>query len=81
MRDIPKGLLAVLTASIVLTVLTVLMGSPDKPVIGWMVHFVSGIVVYGVAIAVLHSKRPGTRRVGRGVMLDLAHPTRTCREN
>ena len=38
-------------------------------VIGWAAHFVIGIVVYGIAIAVLDSKLPGTSPVGHGVML------------
>ncbi|MEP7056594.1 MAG: DUF6789 family protein [Caldimonas sp.] len=88
MRDIPKGMLAGLVATIVLSVLMVLkammglmpqldlpkmiagmVGSPDMPLIGWIVHFAIGIVVYGVAIAVLDSKLPGTSHVGRGIML------------
>jgi hypothetical protein len=88
MKDIPKGLLAGLAATIVLSLLMVMkammglmpqldlpkmlagmMGSPDKPLIGWIVHFAIGIVIYGVAIAALDSKLPGTSRVGHGVML------------
>lgn len=88
MKDISKGLLAGLAATIVLSLLMVLktmmglypeldlpkmlagmMGSPDKPLIGWIVHFAIGIVVYGVAIATVDSKLPGTSRVGHGVML------------
>jgi len=88
MTDIPKGMLAGLVATIVLSVLMVLkammglmpqldlpkmiagmMGSPDMPLIGWIVHLAIGIVVYGVAIAVLDSKLPGTSHVGHGIML------------
>jgi hypothetical protein len=46
-----------------------MMGSPDMPLIGWIVHFAIGIVVYGIAIAVLDSKLPGTSHVGHGIML------------
>jgi len=46
-----------------------MMGSPDQPLIGWIVHLMMGIVIYGVAIAALHSKLPGTSRVGHGIML------------
>ncbi len=46
-----------------------MMGSPDMPLVGWIVHFAIGIVVYGVAIAVLDSKLPGTSHVGHGIML------------
>jgi len=90
MKDIPKGLLAGLVATIVLSLLMVLkammglmpqldlpkmlagmMGSPDMPIVGWVVHFAIGIVVYGVAIAALGSKLPGSSRVGHGVMLGI----------
>jgi hypothetical protein len=88
MRDIPKGMLAGLVATIVLSLLMVMkamvglmppldipamlagvMGSPDTPLIGWIVHLSIGIVVYGVAIGVLDPKLPGTSHVGHGVML------------
>ena len=88
MRDVPKGMLAGLVATVVLSVLMVLktmmglmpqldlpkmiagmMGAPDQPLIGWIVHFAIGIVVYGVAIAVLDAKLPGTSHVGHGMML------------
>jgi hypothetical protein len=88
MRDIPKGMLAGLIATIVLSLLMVLkammglmpqldlpkmlagmMGSPDTPIIGWIMHFAIGIVVYGIAIAVLDAKLPGTGRVGHGAMV------------
>ncbi|MEO6897543.1 MAG: DUF6789 family protein [Caldimonas sp.] len=88
MRDIPRGMLAGLIATLVLSALMVLktmmglmpqldlpkmiagmMGSPDTPLIGWIVHFAIGIVVYGIAIAVLDSKLPGRTHVAHGVML------------
>ena len=88
MKDISKGMLAGLAATIVLSALMVskmmmgltpqldiakmlatMMGSPDTPLVGWIVHFAIGIVVYGVAIAVLDSKLPGTSHVGHGIML------------
>ncbi|MEO8599695.1 MAG: hypothetical protein ABI656_07685 [bacterium] len=30
--------------------LATMMGSPDTPLIGWIMHFAIGIVLYGVAI-------------------------------
>jgi uncharacterized membrane protein YagU involved in acid resistance len=88
MRDIPRGMLAGLAATVVLSLLMVMKammglmpqldiakmlagttGSPDMPFIGWILHFAIGIVGYGVAIAMLDSKLPGTSRVGHGVML------------
>ncbi len=52
-------------------ILAGMMGSPDQPLIGWIVHFVIGIVTYGVAIAALDSKLQGTSRVGHGIMLGI----------
>jgi len=88
MKDIPKGILAGLAATIVLSALMVLkmfmgvmpqldiakmlatmMGSPDTPLIGWIMHFAIGIVVYGVAIGVLDAQLPRTSSVGHGIMI------------
>ena len=85
MKDIPKGLLAGLAVTIVLSVpmvpkammgltpqldlpkmIVVMTGSPDQPLIGWIVHSMIGIVIHGVAIAALDSKLPGTSRTGHG---------------
>ena len=48
-----------------------MMGSSDQPLIGWIVHFGIGIVIYGVAIAALDSKLQGTSRVGHGIMFGI----------
>ena len=88
MKSIPKGLMAGLAATIVLSALMVMksmmglmpqldiakmiagmMGSPDSPMIGWIVHFMIGIVVYGVAIAVLGEHLPGDSAVAHGIGL------------
>jgi hypothetical protein len=45
-----------------------MMGAPDTPAIGWAVHFMSGIIVYGVAIAVFDHKLPGSHTV-QGMIL------------
>lgn len=45
-----------------------MMGQPGMPVIGWAAHFMIGIVVYGVAIARLDHKLPGSHTV-QGVVL------------
>ena len=48
-----------------------MMGAPDMPIIGWAVHFMIGLVLYGVAIALLDARLPGRSHVGHGVMLGL----------
>lgn len=45
-----------------------MMGSPETPLIGWAVHFMIGIVVYGVAIALLGHRLPGSHTV-QGMIL------------
>ena len=88
MRNIPKGLLAGLAATTVLSLLMVMkammgimpaldlprmlagmMGAPDTPLIGWIVHFMIGIVLYGIAIALLDARLPGNSQVGHGLIL------------
>lgn len=46
-----------------------MMGAPDMPMIGWAVHFMIGIVLYGVAMALLDARLPGKSHVGHGVIL------------
>jgi len=46
-----------------------MMGRADMPVVGWIVHFMIGIVIYGLAIALLGARLPGTGHVGHGVLI------------
>lgn len=46
-----------------------MMGSPDKPVIGWVVHFMIGVVGYGLAIAFVGPRLPGDSSTTKGVIL------------
>lgn len=88
MKSIPKGLMAGLVATIVLSALMVMksmmglmpqldiakmiagmMGSPDTAMIGWIVHFMIGVVVYGLAIALLDEHLPGDSTVAHGIWL------------
>lgn len=39
------------------------------PGIGWAVHFMIGIVVYGGAMAFLDERLPGNSRIGHGLMI------------
>ena len=87
MRSIPKGMLAGLAATIVLSAMMVaksmmglmpkldviqmlsnMLGAPNDPPVGWIAHFVIGVVVYGIAIALIDTK-PGANQIARGVML------------
>lgn len=49
-----------------------MMGAPDMPLIGWFVHFMIGIVIYGVAIAILDGGSSGKNSVIRGLLISTA---------
>ncbi len=46
-----------------------MMGQPDNPMLGWIVHFMIGVVGYGIAIALFGAKEPGQSNVGRGIFI------------
>jgi hypothetical protein len=46
-----------------------LMGQPDNPMLGWIGHFMIGIVGYGIAIALFGAKEPGQSNVARGMFI------------
>ena len=46
-----------------------MMGSPDQPIIGWIVPFMISIVGYGAAITLLDERLPGKSHVWHGVMI------------
>lgn len=46
-----------------------MMGAPETPMIGWIVHFMIGTLVYGFAIAWLGRGHPGKSSIGSGVLL------------
>ena len=49
-----------------------MMGAPNQPAVGWGVHFMIGIVLYGAAIAWLHERMPGDSAVAHGVLIAVA---------
>ena len=49
-----------------------MMGAPNQPAVGWGVHFMIGIVLYGAAIAWLHERMPGDSAVAHGVLISVA---------
>ena len=46
-----------------------MMGMPNEPAVGWAVHFMIGVLVYGVALALLDDHLPGESRVWHGVLI------------
>lgn len=60
-----KTLMGLMPQLDVVKMLSTMLGSPDQPMVGWIAHFVIGIVGYGLAIALL----PGTNHVMRGIVI------------
>ena len=46
-----------------------MMGRPDTPAVGWLVHFMIGTVGYGAALALLDDHLPGNSHVVHGILL------------
>ncbi len=44
-------------------------GSPNTPAIGWAVHFVIGVVGYGILFALLDPRLPGSTHAVRRIVL------------
>lgn len=49
-----------------------MMGAPDQPMLGWAVHFMIGVVGYGVAMALLNQRLPGGSPTVHGVLVGTA---------
>lgn len=43
-----------------------MMGIPAQPIIGWMVHFMIGTVLWGILFALLFEKLPGQNALSKG---------------
>ena len=46
-----------------------MMGAPDKPIVGWAVHLMIGVVGYGLVMALTDGRLPGRSRVFHGVLI------------
>jgi hypothetical protein len=46
-----------------------MMGAPDMPLIGWIVHFMIGVLGYGFVIAFVARSAHGKSLVGTGVLI------------
>ena len=66
---VAKGMMGVMPELDIAKMIAGMMGSPDSPTTGWIVHFMIGIVGYGAAITLLDERLPGNSRVWHGVMI------------
>jgi hypothetical protein len=46
-----------------------MMGSPGNVALGWAVHFMIGVVGYGIVMALLDEPLPGDRSTAHGVLI------------
>ena len=93
--NVPKGILAGLIATIVLSILMMLksamgmmpevnaikmltgmahgmVGMPSTPVVGWIVHFIIGSLIWGILFALLIERIPGGSATVRGLLFATA---------
>lgn len=66
-----KASMGVMPALDLPTMIAGMMGSPDSPMLGWAVHFMIGIVGYGLAMAFLNEHLSGTSPTVHGVVIGL----------
>jgi len=44
-----------------------MMGMPDSPMVGWILHFMIGTVLWGIGFALLYKPLPGNGPVAKGM--------------
>lgn len=66
---VAKAMMGVMPELDIAKMIAAMMGFPDKPIVGWIVHSMLGIVGYGAAISLFAKHLPGNSYVGHGLML------------
>ena len=64
-----KAMVGVMPALDLPAMIARMVGMDGKPVVGWVAHFMIGIVLYGVAIALLDERLPGKSTVVHGIFI------------
>lgn len=64
-----KNMMGVMPELDLARMLSRMMGMPDTPAVGWVIHFMIGTVGYGAALALLHRHLPGESEIGHGMTL------------
>lgn len=49
-----------------------MMGAPDSPIIGWVVHFMIGVLGYGFAMAFIAKSMTGKSFIAQGMLISFA---------
>ena len=66
---IVKAMMGVMPTLDIPNLIAGMMGMSGNTLVGWFIHFMIGIVLYGVAIAVLDSRLPGNSSVAHGITI------------
>lgn len=48
-----------------------MLGLPANPAVGWVIHFMIGTVVWGIAFALLYEKLPGSSPTTKGIVFSV----------
>lgn len=64
-----KAMMGVMPGLDLPTMIAGMMGMPGTPIVGWVAHFMIGIVLYGVAIVLSTPLLPGVGPIVRGVIV------------
>ena len=64
-----KAMMGIMPALDLPRMIAGMMGAPDAPLLGWIVHFMIGVVGYGIAIAVFANSAAGLGNVTRGIAI------------
>lgn len=64
-----KAMIGVMPALDLPKMIAGMMGSPDTPVLGWAIHFMIGVVGYGIVMALLNEPLPGASPTWHGVVI------------
>ena len=64
-----KAMMGIMPALDLPRMIAGMMGAPNAPLLGWIVHFMIGVVGYGIAIVVFGNSATGAGNVMRGIAI------------
>lgn len=72
MLMVAKAMMGIMPALDLPKMISGMMGTPGIPLVGWAIHFMIGVVLYGAAIATVGARLPGNNHVVHGLILGVA---------
>lgn len=64
-----KAMMGIMPALDLPRMIAGMMGAPNAPLLGWIVHFMIGVVGYGIAIVIFGNSATGAGNVMRGIAI------------